>query len=88
MAQERLAMQKIKDVLRLHLAGGVTSRRQLARIVGCGKTAVSDCLRRAQVTGLTDWAVVAGSPPLLASAWCEFTGAWCVHRSMTDAIPK
>ena len=35
MAQERLAMQKIKDLLRLHLAGGVTSRRQLAQIVGC-----------------------------------------------------
>jgi hypothetical protein len=53
-------MQKIKDVLRLHLAGGVTSRRQLARVVGCSKTAVSDCLRRAQVVGLTDWPVVAG----------------------------
>ena len=52
-------MQKIKDVLRLHLAGGVTSRRQLARVVGCGKTAVSDCLRRAQAAGLTDWSVVA-----------------------------
>ena len=52
-------MQKIKDLLRLHLAGGVTSRRQLAQIVGCGKTAVSDCLRRAQVAGLTDWPVVA-----------------------------
>lgn len=59
MAQERLAMQKIKDLLRLHLAGGVTSRRQLARVVGCGKTAVSDCLRRAEVAGLTDWSVVA-----------------------------
>ena len=51
MAQERLAMQKIKDVLRLHLAGGVTSRRQLALVVGCSKTAISDCLRRAQVAG-------------------------------------
>ena len=58
-AQVRLAMQKIKDVLRLHLAGGVTSRRQLALVVGCGKTAVSDCLRRAQVAGLTDWPAVA-----------------------------
>ncbi len=33
-AQQRLAMQKSKDVLRLHLAGGVTSRRQLALVVG------------------------------------------------------
>lgn len=52
-------MQKIKDVLRLHLAGGVTSRRQLALVVGCSKTAVSDCLRRAHVAGLMDWAAVA-----------------------------
>jgi hypothetical protein len=29
-------LRKIKDVLRLHLVGGVASRRQLARAVGCG----------------------------------------------------
>jgi len=52
-------MQKIKDVLRLHLAGGVTSRRQLALVVGSGKSAVSDCLRRANVAGLTDWPAIA-----------------------------
>lgn len=50
---------KDKDVLRLHVAGGVRSRRQLARVVGCGKAAVSNCLGRARVAGLTDWAVVA-----------------------------
>ncbi len=55
MAQQRLAMQKIKDVLRLCLVGGVTSCRQLGRAVGCGKSAVSDCLRRAKVAGLLDW---------------------------------
>ncbi|HEX5206159.1 MAG TPA: IS21 family transposase [Steroidobacteraceae bacterium] len=53
-------MQKIKDLLRLHLAGGVMSRRQLARIAGCSKTAVSDCLRRAHVAGLSDWLAVEG----------------------------
>jgi hypothetical protein len=58
-AQPRLAMQKIKDVLRLHLLGGVGSCRQLARAVGCGKSAVADCLRRAKVANLSDWAVVA-----------------------------
>jgi hypothetical protein len=36
-------MQKIKDVLRMHLPGGVDSCRQLARTVGCGKSAVADC---------------------------------------------
>ena len=45
-AQERLSVRKIKDLLRLHQVGGVSSRRQLARAVGCGKTAVTDCLRR------------------------------------------
>jgi hypothetical protein len=58
-AQPRLAMQKIKDVLRLHLIGGVTSCRQLGRAVGCGKSAISDCLRRAKVAGLLDWSQVA-----------------------------
>lgn len=34
MAQQRLAMQKIEAVLRLHLLGGIESCRQLARAVG------------------------------------------------------
>jgi transposase len=51
-------MQKIKDILRLHLAGGVRSRRQLARMVGCGKTAAAECLRRAAIAGLSHWAAV------------------------------
>jgi len=59
MAQPRLAMQKIKDVLRLSLVGGVTSCRQLGRSVGCGKSAVADCLRRAKVAGQLDWSRVA-----------------------------
>lgn len=47
-------MKKIKDILRLHLVGGVISRRrQLAHAVGCGKSAVSDCLHRAAAAGLT-----------------------------------
>jgi transposase len=52
-------MQKIKDVLRLHLLGGVGSCRQLARAVGCGKSAVADCLRRAKVANLSSWTLVA-----------------------------
>jgi transposase len=58
MAQQRLTMRKIKDLLRLHLLGGVESCRQLARAAGCGKTAASDCLRRAVVAGLRDWEAV------------------------------
>lgn len=59
MGQERLSVRKIKDLLRLHLVGGVSGRRQLARMVGCGKTAVTDCLRRAAVAGLNAWEMVA-----------------------------
>lgn len=59
MAQKRLAMRKIKEILRLHLVGGLTSRRQLARAVGSGKTAISDCLRRAAAAGLNHWDAIA-----------------------------
>lgn len=58
MAQPRLAMIKIKDILRLHLLGGVTSCRQIGRAAGCGKSAVAECLRRAVAAGLSDWAAV------------------------------
>jgi len=57
-AQERLAMHKIKAVLRLHLLGGVSSRRELARAAGCGKSAVAECLRRAESAGLTRWELI------------------------------
>jgi hypothetical protein len=57
--QERLSVRKIKDLLRLHLVGGVNSRRQLSRAIGCSKTAASDCLRRAAVASLTSWEVIA-----------------------------
>lgn len=58
MAQKRLAMRKIKDVLRIHLLAPATSARQIAGAVGCGKTAVSDCLRRAAAAGLSTWEAV------------------------------
>lgn len=57
-AQQRLAMHKIKDILRLHLLGGVTSCRRIGRAVGCGKTAVATCLQRAAEAGLSSWDAV------------------------------
>ena len=74
MAQPRLAMRKIKDLLRFQWVGGMSSRRQPARAVGCGKTAVSDCLRRAEAAGLTSWKAVAG-------AGCVFRG-----KLTTDSV--
>jgi transposase len=52
-------MRKIKHVLRLHLLGGVTSRRRTARAVGCSKSAVAECLRRAAIAGVSSWGSVA-----------------------------
>jgi transposase len=51
-------MRKIKEILRLRLLGGITSTRRIGLAVGCGKSAVAECLRRAVAAGLTDWAAV------------------------------
>lgn len=51
-------MRKIKEILRLRLLGGVTGARRIGLAVGCGKTAVAECLLRATAAGLTDWATV------------------------------
>lgn len=51
-------MHKIKEILRLHLLAGVMSCRRIGRAVGCGKTAIAECLQRAAAAGLTSWDVV------------------------------
>lgn len=51
-------MRKIKEILRLRLLGGITGTRRIGLAVGCGKSAVSECLQRATVAGLTDWTSV------------------------------
>ncbi|MBU1213511.1 MAG: IS21 family transposase [Alphaproteobacteria bacterium] len=50
MAQQRLSMRKIRDVLRLS-AGGL-SKRQIAASLGIGPTAAGACLKRARDAGL------------------------------------
>jgi transposase len=86
-AQPRLAMQKIKDVLRLHLLGGVDSCRQLARAVGCGKSAVADCLRRAKVANLSTWLLVAGLDEAELSRRLYPTAVAGPARSSTRPLP-
>jgi len=54
-AQQRLAMHKIKAILRLHLLGEIKSARRIGLAVGVGKTAVAECLRRATAAGLGEW---------------------------------
>jgi transposase len=58
MAQERLAMRDIREILRLHFSG--RSRNSIALSMGCGRTTVSDYLSRATVCGVTNYEVVRG----------------------------
>src|SRR5260370_41989741 len=51
MAQSRLPMRKIRDVLRLSAAG--LSKRQIAASLGIGPTAAGTCLRRAREAGIS-----------------------------------
>ena len=50
MAQQRLPMRKIRDVLRLKAAG--MSKRKIAAALGIGATAAGECLRRAREAGV------------------------------------
>ncbi len=52
MAGRRINMRKTRELLRLHLVGGM-SRRQIAACCGLGKTVVSGHIRRVQEMGLS-----------------------------------
>lgn len=52
MSRERLSMRKVKDVLRLKWASGL-SERQIARTCGIARSTVAEYLRRARTAGLT-----------------------------------
>ena len=51
MANTRLSMRKIVDVLRLSHAGGL-SHREIARVVKNSPTTVGEILRRAKLVGV------------------------------------
>ena len=52
MANSRLSMRKIVDVLRLHFDGG-RSQREISRSLNCSPTTVGEILRRAKLAGLS-----------------------------------
>ena len=52
MANKRLSMRRIKEVLRLHFEQN-RSRRLIAQTVGASPTTVGDYIARAQAAGLT-----------------------------------
>ncbi len=52
MAQQRLSLRKLHEILRLKSEVGV-SDRQIARVVGCSRTTVQSCLQRVRAAGLS-----------------------------------
>lgn len=59
MSKERLSMRKIKEVLRLKLACGL-SNRQIASSCNVSRTTTADYIRRAKIAGIVDWCMVEG----------------------------
>jgi transposase len=51
MANTRLSMRRIKEVLRLHFEQG-RAKRQIAQSIGVSPTTVGDYIQRAQVAGI------------------------------------
>jgi len=91
MANIRLSMRKIIEVLRLHHEGS-RSHREIARIVSSSPTTVGEILRRAKQCGLT-YPVVTGLsemelearlyPPMVASSRTRPEPDWpTVHREL------
>ena len=91
MAQQRLPMRKIRDVLRLSAAG--LSKRQIAASLGIGPTAAGACLRRAREpasvgrcrTILTTprWrAASIRSPTTTAKDWRSLPDWPAIHREL------
>ena len=91
MANTRLSMRKIEEVLRLHCAGG-RSNREIAQAVRVSPTTVADYLRRARRAGLT-WPLADGTtertvetalfPPTPASGVKRPEPDWAaVHRQL------
>lgn len=92
MAQPRLPMHKIRDVLRLAAQG--LSKRQIGESLGIGRTAVGDCLRRAALAGLV-WPLAGDLddetleqrlyPPVAADAERPLPDFAHVHRELSRA---
>src|SRR5271169_88761 len=91
MAQQRLPMRKIRDVLRLSAAG--LSKRQIAASLGIGPTAAGACLRRAREAGISwplpddlgDAALERGLYPVPAATtkdWRSLPDWPAVHREL------
>ena len=91
MAQSRLPMRKIRDVLRLSAAG--LSKRQIAASLGIGPTTAGACLRRAREAGIS-WPLpddlgdaalerrLYPAPAVAAKDWRSLPDWPAVHREL------
>jgi len=91
MAQSRLPMRKIRDVLRLSAAG--LSKRQIAASLGIGPTSAGACLRRAREAGIS-WPLpddlgdaalerhLYPAPAVAAKDWRSLPDWPAVHREL------
>lgn len=59
MAQERLGMRSVREVLRLKWVLNRTDT-EVAGSVWCARSTVSECVRRARSAGVESWAAVEG----------------------------
>ena len=92
MANSRLSMRKIVDVLRLHFECG-RNLREISRSLNCSPTTVSGVLRRAAQAGVS-WPLPAGEseaglearlyPPAAPSRQARPEADWpAVHAELT-----
>src|SRR4051794_33787980 len=55
MATERLAMRKVREILRLRFFSGIKSSRLIAQGAKCSKTTVNEYLSQAEKMGICSW---------------------------------
>jgi transposase len=83
MPTERLSMRKVREVLRLKHAVGL-SYREISEATGVGKTAVCEYIRRAEVVGIT-WPLPDGvSDAALERLMFACPGARAIERDAVD----
>ena len=81
MPAERAPMRKVREVLRLRHALGL-SERQIAVSVGVSRSTVAEYLRRAGVVGIT-WGVARTTEPSGSGGRCALAGL--LHSRRTYA---
>ena len=83
MPAERVAMRKIREVLRLHFACGL-SKRRIAPLVGVGPSTVREYIGRATTAGV-GWPLPVSRSPPCSQPTAALT--WNGHHCFANALP-